>query len=303
MTAVPFARIDKIPLGILYMLGATVMFAISSALAKWQVETNPVVEVLLFRSIAGLAVVAVLILPRTGWSVFRTSRLLDHAGRSGTQAVAQALIIMAFGLMPLAGAVAINFSSPIFAALFSVIWLKEKIGTARGLALCAGFAGVLLVVNPGADSFTTGALYALGNAILFGSVTAAVRGMTVTESADTLTVYQMIFLTVFFGAALPFFFIWPTAHDVWIMLANGVINALGQYWWTRSLSMAPPAAVGPFYYFHLIWVIIIGFIFWGDVPTLMLVAGAAVVVVSGIFLLWHENAKKARTLEEAMKAE
>jgi drug/metabolite transporter (DMT)-like permease len=303
MTAVPFARIDKVPLGILYMLGATVMFALSSALAKWQVETNPVVEVLFFRSIAGLAVVAVLVLPRTGWGVLRTNRLLDHAGRSGTQAVAQALIIMAFGLMPLAGAVAINFSSPIFAALFSVIWLKDKIGTARGLALCTGFAGVLLVVNPGADSFTTGALYALGNAILFGSVTAAVRGMTVTESADTLTVYQMIFLTLFFSAALPFFFIWPTAHDVWIMLANGVINALGQYWWTRSLSMAPPAAVGPFYYFHLIWVIVIGFIFWGDVPTLMLVAGAAVVVVSGIFLLWHENAKKARTLEEAMKAE
>ena len=87
------------------------------------------------------------------------------------------------------------------------------------------------------------------------------------------------------------------------MLGNGVINALGQYWWTRSLSMAPPAAVGPFYYFHLIWVIIIGFIFWGDVPTMMLVAGAAIVVGSGIFLLLHENAKKARALEEAMKSE
>jgi drug/metabolite transporter (DMT)-like permease len=303
MTAAPFIRIDKVPLGILYMLGATLMFAISSALAKWQIETNPVVEVLFFRSIAGLAVVAVLILPRTGWSVLRTNRLLDHAGRSGTQAIAQALIIMAFGLMPLAGAVAINFASPMFAALFSAIWLKEKIGTARAFALFAGFVGVLLVVNPGADSFTTGALYALGNAVLFGSVTAAVRGMTVTESADTLTVYQMIFLTIFFGAVLPFFFIWPTAHDAWVMLGNGVINALGQYWWTRSLSMAPPAAVGPFYYFHLIWVIIIGFIFWGDVPTIMLVAGAAIVVGSGIFLLVHENAKKARALEEAMKSE
>ncbi len=296
-------RIDSVPRGIFYMLAATLMFAISSALAKWQVETNPVVEVLFLRSIAGLAVVAVIILPRTGWNVFRTERIFDHAGRSGTQAVAQALIIMAFGLMPLAGAVAINFSSPIFAALFSVIWLKEKIGTARGLALAAGFLGVLLVVNPGADSFTTGALYALGNAVLFGSVTAAVRGMTVTESADTLTVYQMIFLTIFFGAALPFFFTWPTAHDLWVMLANGVINALGQYWWTRSLSMAPPAAVGPFYYFHLIWVIIIGYIFWGDVPTLLLFAGAAIVVGSGIFLLWHESARKARELEEAMKAE
>jgi drug/metabolite transporter (DMT)-like permease len=297
------ARIDRVPLGILYMVAATVMFAISSALAKWQIETNPVVEVLFFRSIGGAVVIGLLILPRTGWGVFRTNRLRDHAGRSGTQAIAQTLIVMAFGLMPLAGAVAINFSSPIFAALFSVIWLKEKIGLARGLALACGFLGVLLVTAPGADSFRIGALYALANAVLFGSVTAAVRGMTVTESADTLTVYQMVFLTLFFSLALPFFFIWPTGHDLWIMLLNGVVNALGQYWWTRSLSMAPPAAVGPFYYFHLIWVIIIGFFIWGDIPTLALIGGAAVVVASGLFLLWHESAKKARALEEAMNTE
>lgn len=297
------ARIDRVPLGILYMVAATIAFAVSSALAKWQIETNPIVEVLFFRSVAGAVVVGLLILPRTGWGVFRTNRLRDHAGRSGTQAVAQTLIIMAFGLMPLAGAVAINFSSPIFAALFSVIWLKEKIGLARGLALAAGFVGVLIVTAPGADSFRIGALYALGNAVLFGSVTAAVRGMTVTESADTLTVWQMVFLTIFFGAALPFFFIVPTGHDLWIMLLNGVVNALGQYWWTRSLSMAPPAAVGPFYYFHLIWVIIIGFFVWGDVPTLALIGGAAIVVASGLFLLWHESARKARALEEAMNAE
>ncbi len=297
------ARIDRVPLGILYMVAATVMFAISSALAKWLVETNPVVEVLFFRSIAGIVVIGVLILPRTGWGVFRTNRLRDHAGRSVTQGVAQSLIVMAFGLMPLAGAVAINFSSPIFAALFSVIWLKEKIGLARGLALVGGFLGVLLVTAPGADSFRIGALYALANAVLFGSVTAAVRGMTVTESADTLTVYQMVFLTIFFSVALPFFFVWPTGHDLWTMLLNGVVNALGQYWWTRSLSMAPPAAVGPFYYFHLIWVIIIGFFIWGDIPTLPLIAGASIVVASGMFLLWHESARKARAIEEAMKAE
>ena len=93
------------------MLGATVMFAASSALSKWQVVSYPFVEVLFIRAIVSLVVCAVLILPRTGLIVFRSRRLRDHAGRSVTQAVAQSCIIIAFGLMPLAGAMAINFSA------------------------------------------------------------------------------------------------------------------------------------------------------------------------------------------------
>jgi drug/metabolite transporter (DMT)-like permease len=76
------------------------------------------------------------------------------------------------------------------------------------------------------------------------------------------------------------------------MIGNGIINAVGQYWWTRSLSLAPPSAVGPFCYFMLVWSAALGFIFWGDVPTFTLVAGSAIVVSSGLFLLWHETGRK-----------
>jgi drug/metabolite transporter (DMT)-like permease len=287
------ARTDRVPLGILYMLGATVMFALSSALSKWQVASYSFVEVLFVRAIVSLLVCAVLILPRTGLIVFRTSRLRDHAGRSATQAVAQSLIIIAFGLMPLAGAIAINFSAPLFATLFAALWLKEKVGPARLGALAAGFLGVLLVAAPGADTFRIGALFALGNAVLYGSVTAAVRGMTTTESTETLTMYQMVFLSIVFALALPIFgFAWPSGDDAIAMIVNGVFNGLGQYWWTRSLSLAPPSAVGPFYYFSLVWALVLGFLFWGDMPTLGLLAGSAIVAGSGLFLLWHENSKK-----------
>jgi len=279
------------------MVGATIMFAVSSALAKWQVETYSFAEVLFFRSIGSFAICAALILPRTGLIVFRTRRLRDHAGRSGTQAIAQSCIVIAFGLMPLAGAIAINFSSPLFATLFAALWLKEKVGLMRAAALAAGFLGVLLVAAPGAESFRIGALFALGNAVLFGSVTAAVRGMTKTESAETLTMYQMVFLVIFFGAVLPFFFIMPTPTDAAILIGNGLLNGLGQYWWTRSLSLAPPSAVGPFYYFSMVWAIILGFLVWGDLPTLPLLAGSAIVVASGMFLLWHESGKKAPPIE------
>lgn len=294
--ALPLRR-DRVPLGIVFMLAATVMFAVSSALAKWQVETYSFAEVLFFRSIGSFAICAALILPRTGLIVFRTKRLRDHAGRSGTQAIAQSCIVIAFGLMPLAGAIAINFSSPLFATLFAALWLKEKVGLMRAAALAAGFLGVLLVAAPGAESFRIGALFALGNAVLFGSVTAAVRGMTKTESAETLTMYQMVFLVIFFGAVLPFFFIMPTPTDAAILIGNGLLNGLGQYWWTRSLSLAPPSAVGPFYYFSMVWAIILGFLVWGDLPTLPLLAGSAIVVASGMFLLWHESGKKAPPIE------
>ena len=76
------------------------------------------------------------------------------------------------------------------------------------------------------------------------------------------------------------------------MIGAGVLNGFGQYWWTRSLSFAPPAAVGPFYYFSLVWAMVLGFVFWGDMPTLALLAGSAIVVGSGLFLLWHESGKK-----------
>jgi drug/metabolite transporter (DMT)-like permease len=289
----PASRADRVPRGILYMIAATVMFAISSAIAKWEVVDYSFAEVLFFRAVGSLTVCAVLILPRTGLIVFRTARLRDHIGRSGTQAVAQSLLVVAFSLMPLGGAIAINFSAPLFATLFAALWLKEKVGLARGCALIAGFLGVLLVAAPGADSFRVGALFALGNAVLFGSVTAAVRGMTVTESAETLTMHQMVFLTVFFTAALPLFgFAWPTRFDLTALLVNGLLNGLGQYWWTRSLSLAPPAAVGPFYYFSLVWAIGFGFLLWGELPTPELLAGSAVVVGSGLFLIWHETGKR-----------
>ena len=85
------------------------------------------------------------------------------------------------------------------------------------------------------------------------------------------------------------------------MLFNGVLNGVGQYCWTRALTLAPPAAVGPFYYFSLVWALLLGFLFWGDVPTLALLAGSAIVVGSGLFLLWHETGKPQASGANAAK--
>jgi drug/metabolite transporter (DMT)-like permease len=287
------ARRDRVPLGIAFMIGATLLFAASQALSKWQVETYSFAEVLLFRALGSLVICALLILPRRGFAVFRTRRLGAHAARNALQTTSQSLMLVALSMMPLAGVIAINFSAPLFATLLAAVWLHERIGPARGLALVVGFFGVLLVASPDASSFNIGIAFALANAVSYGSVTTVVRGLSATESAETLTMYQMVFLTLFFAIATAIFgFAWPTGVDWTVLLGNGAINGIGQYWWTRALSLAPPAALGPYYYFSLVWAIILGFLFWGDVPTLTLVAGSAIVVGSGLFLLWHESGRK-----------
>jgi drug/metabolite transporter (DMT)-like permease len=212
--------------------------------------------------------------------------------RSVSQGFSQTFLLIAFSLMPLASAIAINFSAPLFAALVSALLLKEAVGLARWSALLVGFCGVLIVTQPGAETFQIGALFALANAILYGSVTAAVRGMTATESAETLTLYQLTLLTALFALFLPLGWISPTPVDAGWIVFNGVSNAVGQYWWTRALHLAPASAVAPFYYLSLIWASILGFAIWGDVPTIALVTGSVVVVASGLFLIWRESSAR-----------
>jgi len=290
----PSLRSDRVPLGIAFMMGATLLFAISQALSKLEVANYSFAEVLFFRAFGSLLICALLILPRGGLAVFRTQRFGAHAARNALQTGSQSLMLIALSMMPLAGVVAINFSAPLFAAVLAAIWLREKIGTARAVALVVGFFGVLLVASPGASSFSVGAIFAIANAVTYGSVMTVVRGMSATESVETLTMHQMVFLTVFFALALPIFgFAWPANSTDWlILLGNGVLNGIGQYWWTRALSLAPPAALGPYYYFLLVWAMILGFLMWGDIPTLTLIAGSVIVVGSGLFLLWHESGKK-----------
>jgi drug/metabolite transporter (DMT)-like permease len=284
---------DDVPRGILFMVGATVLFALSSAAAKWLVAIYPVGEVMFFRSFFALAACAVIVLPLTGASVFATQRPRDHVARGLSQSISQTFTVLAFWLMPLAGAIAINFSAPLFSALVAIIFLKERPGPARWIALLVGFLGVLIVTHPGANSLTLGALFALANAVMYGSVTVAVRGMSKTESANTLLMWQLATVAAFHSLLLLFGFKWPTAADAWMLILSGVAWAIGQYLWTQALQLAPATAVSPFYYFLLVWAMVIGFAVWGDVPTVALLAGSGIVVGSGLFLLWHEARRKS----------
>jgi len=244
--------------------------------------------VLFLRSLSSLSACAVVMLPVTGLSVYATRRPRDHLARGLSQSISQLSLLVAFSLMPLAGAVAINFSSPLFAALVSILWLKERAGYVRGTALLIGFVGVLIVTDPGANSLTLGALFALVNAVMYGTVTIAVRSMTKTESANTLVIWQLTVLTFFHSFLLLFGWQWPTPFDAAMLFGTGLTNMVGQWFWTKALHLAPAAAVTPFYYLMLVWSLVLGYFIWGDVPTASLLIGSAIVVATGLFLFLRE---------------
>ena len=206
-------RVDDVPYGIMMMIVATVLFASASAASKWLVASYPVGEVLFLRSFSSLIACAAMMLPVTGLSVVATRRPRDHIARGLSQSISQLALLLSFSLMPLAGAIAISFSAPLFAAVVSIIWLKEHAGYVRGCALVVGFCGVLIVTDPGANSLTLGALFALINAVMYGTVTVAVRGMTRTESANTLVIWQCLGLSFFHSFLLFFGWRWPSPID------------------------------------------------------------------------------------------
>src|SRR6202012_207299 len=139
-----------------------------------------------------------------------------------------------------------------------------------------GFCGVLIVTNPGANSLTLGALLALINAVMYGSVTVAVRGMTRTESANTLVSWQCLGLAFFHSFLLFVGWRWPSPMDAAMLFGTGFGNVTGQWCWTKALHLAPAPAVTPFYYLMLVWAVAIGFFVWGEVPTISLLTGAAI---------------------------
>jgi drug/metabolite transporter (DMT)-like permease len=287
------ARRNQLSRGILYMIVSTVAFAGVNAVVKWEVAKYPVGEVAFYRSLFAFITVAAMVLPRRGLGVLRTNRLRAHFARGVSQFGSMTCIFLAFSLMPLGSAVAVSFAAPLFTTLLSIVVLKERVGIHRWSALVIGFVGVVVIAHPGIGAIQPGALFALANAVLISSVAIAIRRMSLTESPETMTLYQMAIITLCTLILLPFGFTRPGWHDAAMLAVAGAGNGIAQMWWTRSLSLAPPSAVVPFNYLSLVWAMILGFAVWGDVPGPDLIAGAAIVVGSGLYILWRETLRRA----------
>jgi drug/metabolite transporter (DMT)-like permease len=120
--------------------------------------------------------------------------------------------------------------------------------------------------------------------------------MSASESTETLTIFQMTIITLCTACLLPLGFKQPSWLDLLGLAFAGIGNGIGQYWWTRALSLAPPSAVVPFNYLSLVWASMLGFAIWGDRPSESLLFGSAVVVASGLYIMWREVVRRQNPL-------
>jgi drug/metabolite transporter (DMT)-like permease len=278
--------------GILYMVAAVFVFATVNALVKWEVQTYPVTEVVFFRCLCALIPCSLLIATHGGFASLRTAKLGEHFTRAIAQFGSMFCIFTAFSMMPLADAVAITFSNPLFLTVLSIPLLGEKVGRHRWAAVLVGFVGVLIMTQPGAGILNAGALFALANAAIGAFVTTAIRRMSLTEAPTTLVAYQIGFNALFSALLVPFGWVTPTLADAAIMSLIGLGSGVGQYWWTQAFRLAPSAVNAPFTYTAMVWAVLFGYLLWGDVPSTALVSGAAVVVGSGLYILYREALRR-----------
>lgn len=298
--AMPAPSRQEVRAGIFYMLASVFVFAVMNALVKWQGERFPLGEVVFFRSaFSVLPCLALLAGSGKPWRRLRTERLKQNIGLGILQFISMLLIFAAFGMMPLADAIAITFSTPLFLTLLSIPLLGEHVGPHRWAAVLVGFVGVLLMIGAGGGLggglASTGALLALANAAIGALGAIALRRMTLTEPSLVLVAYPALVTTLLSLALLPFGWVTPGWWDGLLLAGIGLGSGIGQFWATQAFRFAPAAVAAPFGYLTMIWSMGLGYLFWGDVPTAMLIGGAAVVVASGLYILYRETLRRAPT--------
>ncbi len=249
-----------------------------------------VVESLFYRQI-GSAVCAIgLVAAGPGFASLRTRRIGAHVGRMALGVTAMALNFLAMILLPLAEATAIGFSVPIFSTVLAAIVLGEPTGRWRWGAVAAGFAGVLLIVQPGSGEVPlVGASVALVAALLTAAVTIVIRRLGATERATTTVFWFAVSSLVPLGLLMLAF---GDAHDsvTWAILGvMALAGGLAQLTLTAALRLAPVALVMPMDYTSLLWATLLGAWLFSELPTPWTWVGAPVIIMSGLVIVWREH--------------
>lgn len=280
---------ENVALGIVYVCASMVLSAVMSVGIKWLSDLYPAVELTFFRSLFGFLPVFVFVRRGGGVGTLRTQRPWSHFLRSTVWVASFICSFLSLHFLTLANAVAFSFLAPLFMTILSVPMLGERVGIHRWGAVIFGFVGVLFMARPDGAVFQLGTIFGIANALFWAVGSLSVRQLTRTESTASITFYTHLFSTLLLGIALPFFWLPPNWLDLLAMAGLGLLGGISQYWTTQAFSYAPASAVAPFNYTQMIWAVVFGFIVWGDLPTLHLMIGVALVVASGLYILHRET--------------
>jgi drug/metabolite transporter (DMT)-like permease len=276
-------------IGIAWICLTTVMFALLDASAKWLVQSFPVFQVIWMRFLVHTVLTAALFAPKVGHDLYRVKHPKLQFLRGLMLATMTALNFFALQYLQLAETSAMQFSVPIMIALFSVWWLGERQSTSRWVAIAAGFVGVLVIIRPWGHGFHPAIFLTLLNAIMYAVFNMITRHVGAQDHpAATQWISALVPSVLMAPLGL---WQWQTPHDIWswlFILSAGLTGGMGHFASAMAHRYASAAVLGPFLYQQIIYMTLLGWLLFGQLPDAAVVAGAILVVCSGLFLLRQE---------------
>lgn len=282
--------------GAAYMLAAALLFAGISAVIKYVAVSVPNEMVVFFRNLFGLVAFAPWIV-RHGPRYYATRHMGFHLVRALTGLVAMYCYFYAISKLPLAEAVLLNYSAPLFIPLAALLWVGEPFSHRLWWPILIGFAGIGLILKPGLSMLAPMALIGVAAGIFTALAMAGIRKLTRTEPATRIVFYFSLFATL--ASAVPLLWAWQTPPaGLWLLLILiGVVSTAAQILLTRAYAHAPAAKVGPFSYATVVFAALFGWALWSEVPDALSGAGTLLVIAAGVLTI-RIGGKKAAPVAE-----
>jgi drug/metabolite transporter (DMT)-like permease len=291
-------RANRTGLGAIYTIAAMFGFASMDAMSKLLVQDYAITQVLWIRY-AFYTLFALAVTRRHGgWRVvLRSRRPWLQAGRGVLAVIEAAVFVAAFYFLPLADTHAVAATSPLIVIALAVVMLGERAGLRRWLAVGAGFAGVLLIIRPGFQTLEWPLLLPLVGALLWGLYQILVRLCAQVDRPETTLLWSALAglgATTLVG---PWQWQTPDLYAWTLLIGIAALGSLSHFALIKALDYAEAGAVQPYSYMLLVWAAVLGFVVFGDIPDVWTVAGAIIVVMSGLYT-WHHDRREAARMRK-----
>jgi drug/metabolite transporter (DMT)-like permease len=277
--------------GIGLMCLGILLFALNDVMGKWLMSTYTVGQVLALRSAAALLILVPFAF-KEGWgNILSAQRPGLQIVRVVFATLEAACFYWAVAYISLVSVMTYYLAAPLYVAAIAPFLLKERMDISRWIAVLIGFCGVLMVLRPSAETLTVPALIAILGSILFAGLILSTRVLKGTSSVS-LIVWQTMGALIFGVVLLPFGWVQPSLRDFVLLALLGVVAMLAHMLVAKALKLAPAAVVSPFQYTLIVWAALFGWLFFGEWPDNWMIAGAVIIVASGLYLLWREGQTK-----------
>lgn len=297
-------RTDRPLRGILLVIASTVFLACSDTMAKYLTKELPPVEIAWIRFVVFVLIMAPAMLPRTGQGhVLRSSRPGLQILRGLGLVASSLFFIWGLGFLPIAEASATAFIAPMLVTCLSVVVLAEKVGIRRWIATAIGLIGVLVVMRPGTSAFHPAAILPIMSALGWACALVLTRQIAGVDRPATTMAWSAVVGLVVLSVLAPFVWVAPTWQQVLIGIAIGVSSTAGHWIVVLAYRHADASVLAPFTYSQLVWVSVLGFAVFGEIPDRWTVLGAIIIICSGLYIAHRERVRRAQAEAAAMTAE